>query len=271
MARVESAADKQETTDLRITRSGATMTIEINRPDENNRLTLDAFNRLEQLTRELARDDTINVVVFTGSGSDFFSMGILNPTVRASLSKREIIDIVLFGHHVFNAIDALPQITIAALNGAALAGAVELALACDIRVAAEHSTFACPEASWASYPGCGAPYRLASAIGRARAIEIICTAREVKSIEMERIGFTQFVYSAAQFQSETSKLSSRIAAMGPLATRDTKRILRVREEPGLAAASELSDALRHEIEWSEDVQEALAAHREGRSPQYTGR
>src|SRR5262245_66342283 len=102
-------------------------------------------------------------------------MGILNPVVRASYTKDQILELVRTANRLYDAIEALPQIVIAALNGIARAGAAELALACDIRLAASHATFALPEALWGGFPGAGGPVRLPALVGKARALEIICT------------------------------------------------------------------------------------------------
>ena len=95
---------------------------------------------------------------------------------------------VRLANAVFDKIEALPQVVIAALNGVTRAGAAEITLACDMRIAASHATFAVPEAKWGGFPGAGAPVRLPGIVGRARALELICTARELNAQEMETLG-----------------------------------------------------------------------------------
>jgi enoyl-CoA hydratase len=158
-----------------------------------------------------------------------------------------------------------------ALNGIARAGAAELSLACDIRLAASHATWALPEALWGGFPGAGGPVRLPAIVGRARALELICTGREIDAAEMERLGLALSVCPGERLLAEARDLAVRIAASGPIATRGAKRIMNVRVASGFAAARALSDALRHELEWSRDVDEGMAAHREGRPPRFTGR
>src|SRR5262249_11411020 len=158
-----------------------------------------------------------------------------------------------------------------ALNGIARAGAAELSLACDIRLAAAHATWALPEASWGGFPGAGGPVRLPRIVGRGRALELICTGRELQADEMERRGLGEAVYPADRLLAEARALASRIAQSGPLATRGAKRIVNLHATSGFAAARALSDALRHALEWSHDVDEGMAAHREGRRPHFTGR
>jgi len=256
---------------IRVEREERTLTITFDRPADQNRLTRDVLLALHDVVERLATDDEAQAVILTGSGREFFSMGILNPTVRASYTKDQILELVRLANRVFDAIEALPQIVIATLNGIARAGAAELALACDIRLAAAHATIAWPEALWGGFPGAGAPVRLPAIVGRARALELICTGREVDAAEMERLGLVVSVYSAERLVPEARGLAARIAASGPLATRGAKRIMNAREVSGFTAARSLSDVLRHALEWSRDVDEGMAAHREGRPPLFVGR
>src|SRR5947208_5849366 len=252
-------------------RDGRIATITIDRPADQNRLTRDVLLGLEAFVHDLAGDAETQAVVLTGAGSEFFSMGILDPVVRAGYSKEQILELVRTANRLYDALEALPQIVIAALNGAARAGAAELSLACDIRLAAAHATFALPEALWGGFPGAGGPVRLPGIVGRARALELICTGREIDAVEMERLGLVLAVYPAARLLPEACALAARICASGPLATRGAKRIVNVRNAAGFAASRALADALRHALEWSQDVDEGMAAHREHRSPRFTGR
>ena len=252
-------------------RDGSVVTITLARPADQNRLTRDVLETLQGIADRLSGDGEIHVVVITGSETEFFSMGILNPAVRATYSKEQILELVRIANRLYDAIEALPQIVIAALNGVARAGAAELALACDIRLAAAHATFALPEARWGGFPGAGGPVRLPAIVGRGRALELICTGREVDALEMERIGLVSGVYPAERLLPEAQALAARIGASGPLATRGAKRIMTVHDAGGFTAARALSDALRHALEWSRDVDEGMAAHREGRTPRFIGR
>src|SRR6267142_4914361 len=249
--------------ELRVERDGRAMMITLDRPADQNRLTHDVLLMLQGLVDRLGSDEEVQAVVITGSGSEFFSMGILNPAVRASYTKDQILDLVRIANRLYDAIEGLPQIVIAVFNGAARAGAAELALACDIRLAAAHATFRLPEALWGGFPGAGGPVRLPEVVGRARALELICTGREIDALELERLGVVLSVYPGDRLLAEARGLAARIAASGPLATRGAKRVMNVRNAGGFAAARALSDALRHELEWSRDVDEGMAAHRAG--------
>jgi enoyl-CoA hydratase/carnithine racemase len=267
----ERVSAASETEHLQIARSGGVAVVTLNNLAEGNRLTPEALRRLERLGAELKSDEQTQAVVITGAGDAHFSTGILNPVVRAAMSKDEIVALVRLANRAFDALEAAPQIVIAAMNGVTRAGGAELALACDLRFAAAHATLAFPEAAWGGFPGAGAPFRLGSIVGRGRALELICTGREVDATEMEKIGIVQHVYAADRLQAAALDLAGRIAAAGPLAIRGAKRIMATRTEPGLAAARELSDALRQALEWSADIDEAIAAQKEGRKPRFTGR
>ncbi len=258
-------------TEVTFERDGRVAVVTIDRPSDQNRLTREVLLTLEETVQRLAGDDETQAVVLTGAGSQFFSMGILNPVVRASYSKPQILELVRTANRVYDALEALPQVVIAALNGAARAGAAELSLACDIRLAAAHATFALPEALWGGFPGAGGPVRLPMLVGRARALELICTGRELDATELERLGLVLAVHPSERLLPEARALATRIAASGPLATRGAKRIVRTRLMSGFGEARALSDTLRAALEWSQDVDEGMAAHREGRAPHFTGR
>jgi len=247
------------------------VTITIDRVDDLNRLTPEVMARLGLIAERLREDATTNVVVITGAGSETFSMGILNPAIRASYTKDDIVAIVMRANRTFDAIEALPQIVIAGINGRVLAGAVELCLACDLRYAAAHATMTMPEATWGGFPGAGAPVRLPTVVGRARALELIATGRTIDAGEMERYGIVLDVFHRDAFRDGVLAVARRVAASGPLAIRGAKRVAAVREEPGFVAARTLSDSLRRSLEWSHDVDEGMAAHAGNRPPRFIGR
>jgi enoyl-CoA hydratase/carnithine racemase len=257
--------------DVRVERDERVLTLTLDRPGDQNRLTREVLLTMQGIADDLAGDEQIRAVVITGSGSEFFSMGILNPAVRASYSKEEILDLVRIANRLYDAIEALPQIVIAAFNGAARAGAAELSLACDMRLAADHATFRLPEALWGGFPGAGGPVRLPAIVGRARALELICTGREIDAEEMEHLGLVLAVHPADRLGAEAQALAADMGASGPIATRGAKRIMNARRDAGFTAARSLSDELRHALERSHDVDEGMAAHREGRPPRFTGR
>ena len=244
--------------------------ITINRPDDENRMTPPVLERLGAIMDELALDAQTQVVIISGAGEKFFSAGMLHPKVRVKLGKEQILGLVRLANTVFDKLEALPQITIAALNGITRAAGAELTLACDLRIAAAHATWGVPEAKWGGFPGAGAPVRLPGIVGRARALEIICSARELNALEMERIGLSLQTTTGEGLLPTVRELAARIAACGPLAIRGAKRIVNTRAGSGFRAARELSDELRYALEDTHDLKEGTAALLEGRAPKFTG-
>lgn len=256
---------------LRMELAPPVATITIDRPDNENRFDPVLLRRFGEMVEELRTSADIQAVVITGAGDEWFSAGLMNPAIRAAMTKDEVIAYVVDGNRIFDELEALHQITIAAINGRIVAGASELALACDIRIAGEHSTLMLPEAKWGGFPGAGAPHRLPMAVGHGHALELIATGKEIDAAEMERIGFVQHVHPRGKVHAAAAELAAAVGANGPLATRGAKRIARARREPGFRAAREMSDTLRHALEWSHDVDEGIAAAKEGRPAKFTGR
>ncbi len=240
------------------------------KPDSLNLLTADILRSLGQIAGELSTNTDVDVLTITAEGTSCFSTGILTPALRGSLSKPDVLKLIRLANESFDAIEALPQIVIAGLNGMVRAGAVELALACDIRIAGDHVTMASPEAKWGGFPGVGAPVRLPRIVGMGRALDLLCTGREIDAREMERIGLLERVVHAEDLHAALDEMARTIAQNGPLATKGAKRIAREREASGFAAARRLSDELRASLEWTSDVDEGIAAVREGRKPRFTG-
>jgi enoyl-CoA hydratase/carnithine racemase len=270
-AEAESMTSANASSGLVVESRDGVMSIRIAVANEGNRLLPEALAQLEQIGTSLGSADDIQAVLITGEGRGHFSTGILNPVIRGAMAKEDVVALVRLANRAFNAIEAAPQIVIAAINGDVRAGGAELALACDIRLAASHASMQFPEAAWGGFPGAGGPYRLASIVGRGRALELICSGRSIDAAEMDKLGVVQGIYPAESLSDAARALAQQIAKAGPLATRGAKRMIRARLDPGLGYAQDISDALRHELEWSDDVDEAIAAHREGRMPVFKGR
>ena len=250
---------------------GRVAVIALNRPADGNRWRKETLFAFEPIVDALHKDEETQVVIIRGAGEEYFSWGAFDPAIRGAMDKQEIVDFVLRGVRLRDALELLPQIVIAALNGKARGNGVELALACDMRFASEHATISFPEADMGGIPGGGGPARLPAVVGRARALELLCSGREVGADEMVRIGFALAVYPHRSFMDEVMTFARHISEKGPIALRGAKRIAHTRLAPGLKEARQLSDELRAKLEWSHDVDEAIAAHRERRKPHFTGR
>lgn len=240
------------------------------RPSDGNRWNRDVSEELRPMIAELSEDDACRVVVIAGSGADF-CLGSFNPVIRASTPKQRVVDFVMDANLLLDDFERLPQITVAAINGPARGSGVEFALACDLRYAAQSASITFPEADMGGFPGAGGPVRLPRIVGDARAIELICTGKTADAAELKAWGFAQDVFADDVFLQRVEDMAQVIARKGPLALRGTKKIVQTRGLPGFFEARHLSDKDRRTLEWSADVDEALAAHREGRSPTFQGR
>ncbi|HJQ64301.1 MAG TPA: enoyl-CoA hydratase/isomerase family protein [Burkholderiales bacterium] len=254
-----------------LAREGKVAVITLNRPQDGNRWRKEMLFAFEPVVDTLHKDEETQVVVVRGAGDEYFSWGAFDPAIRGAMEKQEIVDFVLRGARLRDQIELLPQIVIAALNGKARGNGVELALACDMRFASDRATISFPEADMGGIPGGGGPARLPAVVGHARALELLCSGREVGPDEMVRIGFALAAYPHARFMDEVMAFARHISEKGPIALRGAKRIAQARLAPGLAEARRMSDALRAKLEWSHDVDEAIAAHRDGRKPRFTGK
>ncbi|WP_051953760.1 enoyl-CoA hydratase/isomerase family protein [Xenophilus azovorans] len=257
--------------DIELSIDGPIARVVIAREHDANRLTPASLARLKDIAAELSSSTSVQVLVITGEGDACFSMGLLTPELKSKMAKDEILSLIRLANETYDAIEALPQIVVAAVRGFAWAGAAELMLACDIRLAASSARFRMPEALWGGFPGVGGPVRLPQIVGYGRALELVASGREFDAEEAYRMGLLERVVPAERFDQEVGTFLNGVARSGPLALRGAKRVMRVRQEPGFRAARELSDALRHAFEWTADADEGMAAHLEHRTPRFAGR
>lgn len=264
-------ADLQEPSDIRLRIDRHVAYLTVDRPEEANRLTPASLAHLQRIAVQLAADPRTSCVVIAGAGAEHFSSGIFNATLRAAYSKEDILAIVRLANDAFDSLQTLPQLVIGALNGAVRAGGAELALACDFRICASHASLAFHEMAYGCFPGAGAPVRLAAAVGAGRALEIMATGREVGAEEMLRIGLVTRIEEPARLMGQVTDMAVQIAAKPPLGPRGAKRIAQLQASAGDAAAHRLSWTLRTALEYSADVDEAMAAHQAQRPGTYLGR
>jgi enoyl-CoA hydratase len=221
-------------------------------------------------TLEQAAPGDVRAVVVSGSGNRAFSAGSDVGEFDAQRGpggrERHALE-----ERVMSRLAALPMPTVAAIEGNALGGGLELALACDIRVASEQARLGLPEVRLAVTPGAGGTQRLPRVIGPARAKELILTGRVIDSAEAERIGLVSRIVPAGEALQAANAIAAEIAARGPLAVREAKRLvdgaLEVDLETGLAA--ELEASVR--IFATDDMVEGSTAFFAKRNPQYRAR
>lgn len=238
-------------------------TITINRPEKLNALDPDMLTLFEAIVRKIDNDPGIRVAILTAAGEKAFCAGA-DINAWAALApldmwRRWVRD----GHRVFDAFAALRQPTIAALNGFAFGGGLELALAADIRIAATHATFASPEVKIGTVPGWGGTFRLPRVIGVPRAKQLIFTGARIDAATAAGWGLVNEVVPADELLARAWALAEEIAANAPISVQIAKQIM-----DGVPASLEaLAGAL---TATSADGREGAAAFREKRPPDFTG-
>jgi enoyl-CoA hydratase len=246
-------------------------TLTLNRPKALNALNREILSEISQTLEEISSADTdLRCLVITGGGEKSFAAGadieeMLNLT---PLEAREYSE---KGNALMNAIDDFPAPVIAAVNGYALGGGFELALACDIRIACEHAVFAFPEVSLGIPPGFGGIKRIVSLIGAARAKELLFTARRVMAAEALSLGIINSVHPPAELMPEALKTAARIVRNAPRAVRNTKKA--ANNTVGLSSPqfTEHESALFKECFGTQDQRNAMSAFLEKRKPvSFTG-
>lgn len=195
--------------------------ITINRPKALNALNSKTLTELAQVMDEIALDSSVRVVILTGSGEKAFVAGadISEMNEKTPMEARYFSQL---GHKLMNKIESLPQPVIAAVNGFALGGGLELAMACDIRLASENAKFGQPEVNLGIVAGFGGTQRLPRLVGSGRAAEILLTAEPFDANEAYRIGLVNKVFAKEDLLEEAMKMAQKIASKAPIAIQLTK-------------------------------------------------
>lgn len=244
--------------------------LRIDRPDAMNSIDPETRLSLRKTLFDLDADPEVHVVVLTGAGEKAFCAGTdlkATATVDGSFAGE------FFGAGVPSLVDglAISKPTIAAVNGVALGGGFEIALACDIRIASDNARFGLPEVRVGSLPGAGGTQRLPRTVAMSSAMLLLLTGDIIDAAEALRLGLVSKVTNQADLLPEALAIAGRIAANAPLSVRAIKRLVRT------GADAPLSVALEHErhafglIRDTQDRAEGRRAFREKRKPDYRGR
>jgi enoyl-CoA hydratase/carnithine racemase len=245
-------------------------TITLNRQEVMNAISRDLLKALEERVAALRFDSDVRVVLITGAGPKAFSAGA-DLKERATMSPEEVKSFIHTIGYLFQEIAQLNKPVIAAINGIAFGGGLELALAADIRLAAETALVGFPETQLAIIPGAGGTQRLPRIIGRGKAKELIFTGRRISAAEAREIGLVNHVYPAEELMAECRKMAATIAQAGPIAIQQAKIAI----DDGIEVDLRSSLAVESKAYWvcipTEDRLEGLAAFKEKRKPVYKGR
>lgn len=197
--------------------------ITISREKALNALNTDVLSELEQ-TLDAVNLDEVRCLIITGAGEKSFVAGADIAQMK-DLDKKAAEEFGMKGNLVFRKIETFPIPVIAAINGFALGGGCELAMSCDIRIAAENAVFAQPETGLGITPGFGGTQRLARIINVGKAKELIYTCNKIKAQEALTLGLVNAVYPQEQLMEEATKLANKIARNAPIAVRESKKAI----------------------------------------------
>jgi enoyl-CoA hydratase len=259
--------DKMEFNNLLVVKEEAIATVTINRPKALNALNRDTLLEMRECFEDLATDRSVRVVIITGAGEKAFVAGAdisfmqgLDPAAGKAFGK--------LGHGVLRSIENLPQPVIAAVNGFALGGGCELALSCDIRMAASNAKFGQPEVNLGIIPGFGGTQRLPRIVGKGLANELIYSGNIIDAEEACRIGLVNRVFAPENLLIECRALALKIATRGPGAVRLCKEAINNGLEMDLNRACVYEADLFAQCFSSADQKEGMSAFLEKRAANF---
>jgi enoyl-CoA hydratase/carnithine racemase len=248
-------------------------TITLDRPDKMNAFTEEMLEKWLAALEQCRTSQEVRVIVITGTGRAFTTGGDVGTfSEKASQTAASITSGLMQGsQRLPRKLAEIDKPLIAALNGFATGGGLDIALACDIRFAAESARFAETYARMGLIPGMGGAYLLPRLVGVAKALEMFWTGDWVDAREAERIGLVSKVFPDAELMEGTYAFARRIADGAPLAVQQIKRVMRLGLDRDFATALDIVAASMPIVRTSEDHKEAVSAFKEKRAPQFRGR
>jgi enoyl-CoA hydratase/carnithine racemase len=250
-------------------RGDQVVVLTLNRPEVMNSFNFAMLKALQARFEAIRFDPGVRVVIVTGAGKAFCAGADLKE--RATLSDSQVKEFILTIRNLFTLIESLPKPVIAAVNGVALGGGTELALACDLRVVSSAASMGLTETRLAIIPGAGGTQRLARLIGRGKAKELIFTGRRVDAAETLQIGLANRVAAPEALLDECRAMAAMICETGPIAIEQAKYAI----NHGLETDLHTGLAIESNAYWitipTEDRLEGLAAFRDKRKPVYKGK
>jgi enoyl-CoA hydratase len=246
------------------------LVVTIDRPKVLNALNAQTVDEIRQAFDAARDDDSVKAVIVTGGGEKAFVAGAdINELAKMTpISGKATAS---GGQDVFFAIERFPKPVIAAINGFALGGGCELALACHIRIASEKAQIGLPEVTLGIIPGYGGTQRLARLVGKGKALEIICTADRVNAAEAERIGLVNRVVPAEELMNAAMEMAKKIASRGPVAVRCAIEAVMSGSEMPIEEGQFLEATLFGLLCATEDMKEGMQAFLEKRAANFVGK
>ena len=255
---------------LLIETTDAVRTITVNRPDKLNALNSATLDALHEAFDAAAADADVRVVVLTGAGEKAFVAGA-DISEMNGLPPVEGRDFSLRGQRMMRRVEKMPKPVIAAVNGFALGGGLELAMCCHLRIAGDNAKVGQPEINLGLIPGFGGSQRLLRLAGRAATLELCLTGAPIGAERARELGIVNRVVPAADLQTETLKLASQLANAAPLALRAMLDCVNIGGECGIEEGLEYESAQFGLVFSTDDMREGTTAFLEKRKPAFKGR
>ncbi len=244
--------------------------VTVNRPDALNALDKETIAELDKCFSSLASDRGVLCVIFTGGSSKSFVSGAdIGELASCDLISGKVIS--ERGQAMLDKIEQLPQPVIAAINGYALGGGCEIAMACDIRLASEKAKLGQPEVGLGLIPGYGGTIRLARLVGAGKARQMILSGDHINASEAHRIGLVDGVYPPAELMPKAIEMARKIASVGPLAIKAAKRAINAALDIDIRRGCAYEASLFAGVCAMSDKNEGTAAFLEKRKPEFRGK
>lgn len=243
------------------------LTVTINRPEKLNALNAKVLSDLDTIMQEVYQEQNIHGVILTGSGEKAFVAGA-DITEFSSLNTEEAYQLARKGQDIFSTIERSPKPVIAAINGFALGGGCELAMACHIRIAATNAKFGQPEVNLGLIPGYGGTQRLPHLVGKGKAMEIILSGNMVDAAEAHRLGLVNHVTPSEELMSYTTSLLKTILSKSPAAVAKSIAAINAVYDPATTGGYETEARLFGACVGSDEMKEGVAAFLEKRKPSF---
>lgn len=241
----------------------------INLPEERNPLSVTTLKEIKQALISLENDENAQCVIFTGQGDKSFAAG-------ADINKlKERVPLDVFDPNgmqkTYDYIESYEKPTIAMVNGFALGGGCELAMACDIRIAAENAKFGLPELNLGIIPSAGGTQRMARLIGKGKAIELILTGKIISAEEAKEIGLVSQCVSQDELKETAVETAQQILSKGPLAVKLAKQVIHAGFDTDMKSGLMIEQLAQAVLFSTDDKNEGTSAFLEKRKPSFEGK